>query len=121
MSSNEIAVSARYLRGEICALTEVRGVSVLETKKGADVVKIVEGFADSTAKMNKLITDLADRVAYLEKKLEGSSGPLKASAADKHAVTKLKDLKDVKFDAVEEGSLIVYRKGFWVSELPADE
>ena len=150
MSTNEIAVSAAQLKGQICNFTEVYGVKVLKTKGGVDLVTIAEGLHEQLAKFSEILNDLVERVEKIE--VEGSpatsggvgeQGPPGPPGVGRDGIDgadgrdglqgpagprgprgkagELRDLSDVDLNGVSEGSILVYRNKKWVVEPPEED
>ncbi len=139
-------ISGKYLRGETCSLSNIYGVEKLETKSGMDIVAISTNIHATLLKYTELIDDLTDRIKKLEmegpvsgKVVEGPAGPAGPAGpmglmgprgqdgengrdgpagprGPRASVDTLRDVKDVTYDGVEEGSVLVMRSGKWTPE-----
>ena len=74
MSSTEIAISAKALKGELCTLQKIHGIKELYDQDGLDLMRLIKngssggsGGSDNS-RLEKLVVDLVDRVNALEQR-----------------------------------------------------
>lgn len=125
----------KALRGENCTLTNIRGVKVLEDEHGVDLVKLIKKAINksSDSDTDLSILNIMSRLEALEKYVKnipaasgvpgpaGPAGPKGERGEDgaegpkgdqgprgKDGAKTLGELKDVCFDGLDDGMILVY-------------
>jgi len=66
-----MSLNGEFCRGVNCNFTNIEGVERLSSKKGLDIISLCTEAGDKMAKIEKMVTDLVDRLARLENKDNG--------------------------------------------------